>query len=215
MCARFKWALGGPDRWDKMTAAEWDGVPQPIRGIAILRMIEHWQRRYQVGERFGLPQLTVRRRMQAIAMAESWFEHRAANRNRDGSLDLGIGQASAAARSRLRVLYVRGDADFGLAEGDYFDPWKASRALVFWFSLLLNEARGDLDMATRAYNVGSEAARAGGGKPYLQAVMRREANYLRGGAVRPTWTWLRKNAPPAPPEAVPPPTTLLVSDAQP
>jgi len=94
MCARFKWALGGPDRWDKMTAAEWDGVPQPIRGIAILRMIEHWQ-------------------------------------------------------------------------------------------------------------------------PYLQAVTRRETNYLRGGAARPTWTWLRKNAPPAPPEAVPPPTTLLVSDAQP
>jgi hypothetical protein len=124
--------------------------------------------------------------------------------NPDGTRDIGIGQASAPTRSRIRVLFVRGVSDFGLAEDDYFDPWKATRALVHWFSLLLEEAARDVDVATRAYNLGTKAARAGAGSGYLDEVRRRERDYVRGRGSSPSWRWLRERSPspcPAPADA--------------
>jgi len=192
MHARFRPLLLGPAMWDRMDAADWDLVPQPIRAMAILGMIDCWQGHYRPGRSFGIPGETVRSRLHAVAMVESWFVHRAVNENDDGTRDLGIAQASDYARSRLRVFHVRGDSDFGLAEDDYFDPWKATRALVYWFSLMLDETEGDLDAATRAYHVGGDRARAGAGDTYLAGVERVEAAYARGPAPSPTWTWLRR-----------------------
>jgi hypothetical protein len=195
MHARYRRALSGPERWDRMDAGDWDRVPQPMRAMAVLGMVDCWQRSYRPGEGLGLARRDVGDRIKAVAMSESWFQHRAESENPDGARDIGIGQASASTRSRIRVLHVRGLSDFGLADDDYFDPWKATRAMVYWFSLLLEEAAGDLDLATRAYNVGTEGARAGAGGGYLDDVRRRERHYVRGHGARPSWRWLRERSP--------------------
>ena len=195
MHSRYRSVLGGAERWATMGPEDWDRVPQPMRAMAVLAMIDCWQRRYGPEERFRLSARDVGGRMKAIAMSESWFLHRAEGENADGTRDIGIGQASAPTRSRIRVLFVRGVSDFGLAEDEYFDPWKATRALVYWFSLLLAEASGDLDLATRAYNVGTESGRAGLGTGYLEGVRRRERDYLRGPGPSASWRWLRARSP--------------------
>jgi hypothetical protein len=194
MRARYRAALLGPERWAEMEAADWDAVPQPLRAMAVLRMLDCWQRHYRLGASFALDPAAVGDRIKAIAMSESWFLHRAESENRDGSRDIGIAQASPATRSRIRILHVRGDSDFGLAEEEYFDPWKATRALVYWFSLLLDELQGDLDAATRAYNVGGRAAREGRGEAYLQLVQRRERDYIQGRGPSPSFRFLRAGA---------------------
>jgi len=195
LLARFRVPLLGPPIWERMDADDWDLVPQPIRAMAVLGMVDCWQARYRPGHGFGIDEAAVRDRLRAVAMAESWFVHRAVQENDDGTRDLGITQASDYARNRLRVLYVRGRADFGLAEDDYFDPWKATRALVYWFSLMLEETHGDLDAATRAYHVGGDRALAGRGGPYLENIERVERDYVVGPAPSPTWTWLRERCP--------------------
>lgn len=195
MLSRFRRPLLGPPAWDHMDADDWDLVPQPIRGMAVFGMTDCWQGHYRPGREFGIDARTVRDRLHAIAMAESWFVHRAVQENDDGTRDLGITQASEYARNRIRVLHIRGDSDFGLAEDDYFDPWKATRALVYWFSLMLEETGGDLDAATRAYHVGGDRALAGRGADYLDNITRVEREYVRGPAPSPTWTWLRARCP--------------------
>lgn len=194
---RHRRVLRGPETWRTMDAEDWDRVPQPMRAMAVLGMIDCWRGRYRPGERFRLSARDVADRMKAIAMSESWFLHRAESENADGTRDVGIGQASAPTRSRIRVLYVRGVSDFGLADDEYLDPWKATRALVYWFSLLLEEVSGDLDLATRAYNVGAEGAREGRGNGYLEGVRRRERDYVRGPgpSPSPSWRWLRERSP--------------------
>jgi hypothetical protein len=159
--------------------------------MAVLGMIDCGQRHYRPGEELSLPVRAIGDRMKAVALSESWFMHRAVSENSDGSRDLGIAQASAPTRSRIRVLYVRGPSDFGLADDEYFDPWKATRALVYWFSLLLEDTSGDLDAATRAYNVGAARALAGRGAAYLEGVRRREREFVRGPGSSPSWRWRR------------------------
>jgi hypothetical protein len=130
MLSRFRRPLLGPPAWDHMDAGDWDLVPQPVRAMAVFGMTDCWQGHYRPGRAFGVDAPVVRDRLHAIAMAESWFVHRAVQENDDGTRDLGITQASEYARNRIRVLHIRGESDFGLAEDDYFDPWKATRALV-------------------------------------------------------------------------------------
>jgi len=195
MLKRFRRPLLGPPAWDQMDADDWDRVPQPIRGMAVMGMVDCWQAHYHPGKPFHVPGRVVRDRLHAIAMAESWFVHRAVQENDDGTRDIGITQASDYARNRIRAMYIRGTSDFGLAEDDYFDPWKATRALVFWFSLMMKETGGELDAATRAYHVGGDRALAGWGKDYLANIERVETAYMHGPAPSPTWTWLRERCP--------------------
>jgi hypothetical protein len=195
MHRRFRHVLRGPGAWESMDADDWDLVPQAMRGMAVLGMVDCRVAQYRTGERYGLSLAAVSHRVKAIAMLESWFQHRAVNENGDGSRDLGIAQASDYARSRIRVLHVRGRSDFGLAEHDYFDPWKATRALVFWFSLVLDEVRGDLDRATGAYHVGSRRSRSRRSRAYRDEVMRLEGSYIRGPSSSPSWDWLRSCSP--------------------
>lgn len=179
------------DLWPSMTAHDWDTVPQPVRAMAVLGMIEDWVRYYGVGEPFGLDARLVIETAQAIAMSESWFDHRAIYVNDDGSADLGIGQASEFARRTICEWYGDGRADFVLADEDYYNPWLATRWLAFWLDLTLHEAEGDLELAVRAYHRGIGAALDGAGAEYQRAVQRRFYRYIRGDGRSPTWKLLK------------------------
>lgn len=185
--------LLNPRAWDAMDANDWDRVPQPIRTVAYRHMVAYWSGYYDVGARFGLPRGLVADTLAAIVMSESWFDHRARFTNRDGSRDVGLGGASDFARDRLRQLSVAGIVDVDLSEADYDNPWMATRFVAIWMSLLLDEARGDLDLAIRAYNRGITDARDHLGTEYLDIVNRRLQRFIRNRDAPPAWdhVWRR------------------------
>lgn len=188
------------DCWPMMTAGDWADVPQPIRAAAILGVLEYWTRHYAVGDAFDLDIVVMVQVVQSIVMSESWFEHRSVLVNHDGSRDLGLGGASEYARGVIVDWYARGRVDFVFADDDYFNPWHAGRFVAFWFDLMLLEARGEVDLAIRAYNQGIGRARDGHGDDYLAAVRRRQRQFVAADVSRsPTWNmvraWQRRPAP--------------------
>jgi hypothetical protein len=190
LLARYGHLVADVSLWRQMTATDWDQVPQPVRAMAAVGMIEYWARFYGTGTTYGLDPVLVLRTAKAIAMSESWFDHRAVYTNADGSDDIGIGGASAFARDAVRRLHARARADFALEDDEYYNPWLASRWLVFWLGLSLDEADGDLPLAIRAYNVGIGRAAAGDGREYLAGVERRRRRYFEGPSDSPTWSAL-------------------------
>lgn len=187
---RFGFLLPSRRAWNRMSASDWDNVPQPVRAMAFLVMIEDWTRFYDVGQPFDLTVAQVLPTIQALAMTESWFDHRATFVNADRSVDMGLGGSSAYARDVIRRWYKDGRCDFTLADADYYNPWHAARFLVFWFGVMLHEANGDVQLAIRGYNWGVPRARNGAGEDYLTTVQDRRSRYLDDHGRSPTWTWL-------------------------
>ena len=196
MLARYRLVLISPRLWDRMDAHDWDRVPQPIRSVAYRHMTAYWAGYYDVGRRYGLPPALVADTLAAIVMSESWFEHRAVAVYPDGSRDVGLAGASDFARARLRVLHQRGVVDVALEEPDYFNPWMATRFVAVWFTLMLGEANGDLDLAIRAYNRGIVDAPDALGTVYLGLVHRRRWRFIHNEDAPVAWdyVWTRARA---------------------
>lgn len=190
MLRRYTHILNNPAAWDRMDAFDWDMVPQPIRAAAYRRMIAYWSGFYDVGAAFGLPAAVVADTLAAIVMSESWFDHRSRSVNRDGTVDVGLAQASPFARQRVRDLHASGRVDATLSEDDYYNPWMATRFVALWMTLMLEENRGDLELAVRAYNRGSADAMDEHGTEYLAAVQRRLARFIRNRDAPPAWDYV-------------------------
>jgi hypothetical protein len=188
---RYQPVVATPREWDRMSAAEWDVVPQPVRAMAFLQMIRYWSGYYGVGSAFDLPRGTVSSTMGAIMMAESWFEHRAVSISRSGNRDVGLGQLSDWTRWRLTHLFEAGRIDFVPAdEAAYYDPWQSTRMMALWFDLMIDEHAGDLNAAIRAYHCGTPLARAGDGEDYLASVIHKRQTFMRGESRSPAWNHL-------------------------
>lgn len=194
MLTRYANILNNPSAWDAMDAHDWDAVPQPIRTVAYRRMVAYWSGFYDVGRAFQLSPAVVSDTLAAIVMSESWFDHRARGLNRDGTWDVGLGQASPFARSRLRELHAAGRVDASLSEDDYDNPWKATLFVALWMRLMIEEANGDLELAIRAYNRGIADAGDRFGADYLATVKRRLAQYIRNESAPVGWDYVWRHS---------------------
>jgi len=191
MVERYRQTAAGPSVWSRLDAAYWDRVPQPLRAVLFPEMIEYWADTYGLTRIYYLDPDRTLATLNAVMMAESWFEHRGINVNEWGNRDLGLGGCSDRCRRILRDMAVAGDLDFALTDDDFFNPWHATRALVVWFGLELIRAEGQLALATRAYHRGFDAASSGEGVEYLANVERLRRRYFGAQNQSETWTALR------------------------
>jgi hypothetical protein len=190
MLLRYRDLLMAPAAWDAMGPSDWDQVPQPMRTAAYRQMMAYWSGVYGVGENYAVPRRLMSDTLAAIVMTESWFDHRARFVNDRGNTDVGLAQASDFARARLRELYTLGRVDAAFHDDEYLDPWKATRFVALWMSLLLDEANGDLDVAIRAYNRGIARANDAIGMAYHATVRQRFARYIRNINAPAGWAYV-------------------------
>ena len=194
MLRRYADILNNPAAWDTMNAFDWDAVPQPIRTVAYRRMVAYWSGFYDVGSAFNLPAGPISETLAAIVMSESWFDHRARSVNRDGSWDVGLGQASFFARQRLRELHSGRRVDAALSEDDYVNPWMATRFVAMWMNLMLEESNGDVERAVRAYNRGIADEHDRLGAAYFATVQQRLSRYIWNVDAPPAWDYVWRRA---------------------
>lgn len=191
MAAAYRHLVRSPREWDRMSPSDWDFVPQPIRALAFMNMMRYWSGYYQVGAQYGLPRGTTTNTLNAILMVESWFEHRAVSTSRSGNRDLGLGQASDYARGSMARLFRVGRIDFAPDDdAEYFDPWVATRMTAIWLELMIDEQRGDLEAAIRAYHEGSPLVDSERAHAYLANVLQKRSRFMRDRRGTPSWEFL-------------------------
>ena len=162
---KYKGFLFDAGKWSEMNASSWDYVPPPVRTIAYMNMIDYWSRHYNGGKKFGMSTKEFAGLVKAIVKAESWYEHRAINRNPDGTKDLGLSHLTDCSRKSISNLFGK-----NYTGKDYLNPLVGTEAAVLWFSQMLNESNGDVKQAVRAYNKGTAKAREGEGAEYYERV---------------------------------------------
>lgn len=214
MMERHRRAAAGPSEWSELDAADWDMVPQPLRAVLFPEMIEHWADTYGLTRIYYLDPDRVLATLNAVMMAESWFEHRGINVNKWGNRDLGLGGCSDRCRRILGEMAAAGDLDFALTDDDFFNPWHATRALVVWFGLELIRAEGEIALAVRAYHRGFDAASSGEGVEYLANVERLRLRYFDAQNQSQTWRSLRAWAAESTAPALPPEGRGILTDLQ-
>jgi hypothetical protein len=190
MLMRFADVVMSPTTWDALSIHDWDQVPQPMRTVAYRQMVRYWAGYYDVGGWYALPPGLVADTLAAIVMSESWFEHRAVAVNADGTRDVGLAMASEFARERMRELHALGLVDVAFDDHEYFEPFKATRFIAIWMTILLDESGGDLERAVRAYNRGIRRAGDERGDAYWAAVQRRLRRFIRNRDAPPAWSFL-------------------------
>lgn len=183
----YRSLLVRPFVWDQMQAEDWDVVPQPMRITAFRHMVTYWAGHHDVGTKYGLPPAAVADTLAAIVMAESWFEHRTVTTNAEGNRDIGLAQASDFARDRARALFRTGEFPVHLSDEDYLNPWSATRFVALSMTLLLDESRGDFDVAVGAYHRGVARASDARGTAYRETVNQRLRRYIRNQNAPPAW----------------------------
>ena len=194
MFVRYRQVLTDPRTWDRMGPYDWDLVPQPVRTVAFRHMLAYWAGYYGVGGAWGLHPYALGDTMAAIVMSESWFDHRGLLVNPDGTRDIGLAGASDFARRRLRELHASGVVDVAFDDGEYEDPWKASRFVAIWLALMLDETDGDLDRAIRAYHRGIGRADDERAQRYLAIVQSRFDRFIRNRQAPPAWHFVWTHA---------------------
>ncbi len=172
--------VGSRSAWERMSAADWDKVPETRRKEAFLRMIDHSVDHYDVGHDEGLPKSLIKDVARSIAVKESGLDHRAVNPQTD---DYGLMQLSPYARRKIEGWSSENAVDIRIkGNEDWFNPYTSAKAGVYWFSLMLEESEGDLNRAIRAYNVGIDRAKKGShrGFQYQRAVKSIMKNFSAG-----------------------------------
>ena len=90
----------------------------------------------------------------------------------------------------MRTLYEQGVVDVDLTTEDCFNPSSATRFAAIWFSLLLDEAAGNVNLAVRAYNRGFSNALDERGSAYLEAVQGRLHRFIRNNDAPAAWAYV-------------------------
>ena len=179
--------LAGPNTWRVMSPSDWDAVPQPMRAMAYLRMVWYWAVEERIGRTFALEPRVLAQTVAAIVMTESWFEHRAVHENPWGNRDLGLAQCSDYCRDQIAGMSEAGAISFSPTEGDYLNPWIATRVATIWFQRELVNSAGDVALAIRAYHRGQAAAMDEKGDAYLARVRRLREQYIRTQTASASW----------------------------
>ncbi|NBC17647.1 MAG: transglycosylase SLT domain-containing protein [Bacteroidetes bacterium] len=171
-----------PALWETMEAQDWDLVPGLVRAAAFLRMAE------VAAARERLPIQHAGDWMKALAVLESFLDHRAVHR-KDGNVDLGLYQHSAWARA-----WLSHHPDFyGLPDSAYFNPWISTRAAARLLKQNLIDTWMDVETGVLAYNTGLREAqkRSPETMRYRDLLYDRYVRYIQQPRSWPSWSAIR------------------------
>lgn len=180
-------AVVGQSRWTYPRPFFWDRVPGAVRAAAFVNIAHYWAAHYRLDERMH----DGTHWFAALAMIESFYDHRALNHGTRHS-DVGLYQISAGRRRHLAT-----QEPFGrFGDYAYYDPSISARA---GGQVLLDCAAStrSMEQALMCYNVGGRRAREGApiAVSYLSLLTNRYVRYfLKPEETSATWTHILQQA---------------------